>query len=621
MRTPFRRRPSRVAVAGLISLSLVVAACGGDDADVAETPAETEPEPDRNEVETVETDLPPETVAPIDTAGESGEGTEVESSQPAIEADDIGVEGEPEPVAGGTLRYGREAEVDGLNPTTSALSASGLTMAHAVFDTLTAWSVDDEPVPYLAESWETVGGDTSVWEFTLRAGIVFHDGTPLDADAVLLNFETQRSDPLVGIAVRPFVVCSPSRDEGCDSEVEPLEVIDDLTVRFNLSRPNAHFAAVLASQVGMVASPAWLAAALEDPTLNQKPVGTGEFVFESRAVDSVTRFVRNDEWWNGEVHLDAIEFVIDTDPDSMAQRLLSGELQAMATDNPATVGDLLDEPALQVVIDELSTEEFVMLNSEVAPFDDVRARRALALATPRGKYHLLIGLGIAAEADQRFHPDDKYHDPDVLQEGDDPAAAAELVADYCAERGSEENTVLGTPACTDGRINMEYQWSGPSVVGTRTAELMDEGWGDSFNVTFDEKPQDEQISEVAFGQYNTALWSQFGDVDPWIDNVWLICETVGGISLNWPRFCNPDRDALLFAAQASDDESERIALYQEQTAQMNEEYLYVFLRHNVNAIAFAPELRGQCGRTNPEGDLLRCAVSTISVHDATWLAR
>ena len=89
-------------------------------------------------------------------------------------------EAETGPVAGGTLRYGIQSEVDGINPTTSALSAPGLTMGNAVFDTLAAYDVDGNPVPYLAESF-TPSEDFMSWTVKLREGITFHDGTPLNS--------------------------------------------------------------------------------------------------------------------------------------------------------------------------------------------------------------------------------------------------------------------------------------------------------------------------------------------------------------------------------------------------------------------------------------------------------
>ena len=198
-------------------------------------------------------------------------------------------------------------------------------------------------------------------------------------------------------------------------------------------------------------------------------------MFDSRSQDSVTRFVRNDEWWNGEVFLDAIEFVPVTDPDTRNDLLFSGDLQALQTSNPASVGDLQDDEAVQNVIDETGEDLFIMINSAAPPFDDIRARQALTLATPLQNYRDLIGLGISRPANQRFIPESPYYDPSVVQEGDDPDGAIALATEYCAD--VPEN-------CSDGKINIELQWSGPSVVQTRIADLLLEGWSPAFNVTF-----------------------------------------------------------------------------------------------------------------------------------------
>ena len=217
-------------------------------------------------------------------------------------------------------------------------------MANAVFDTLTAWNVEDPPtaVPYLAESVEPVDGDFSKWVVTIRQGITFHDGTPLTIDAILLGFETQKADPLVGLAVKPFY-----------PETGATERIDDYTAQFNLLEPNAYFPGALTGQLGYVSSPTWLAAALADPTLNQQPVGTGPFVFDSRSPDSVTRFVRNEDWWNGDVYLDAIEFVPVPDADTRAELLVQGDLNALQTSDPGAIQTLDGDPSIQQVKDEI----------------------------------------------------------------------------------------------------------------------------------------------------------------------------------------------------------------------------------------------------------------------------
>ncbi len=385
--TTHRRSRTRLvrALSVTLAAALVVAACGGDD-DTAE------------EGDVVATTVAPDDGAETsdtsdgDTAATTGntDDANTEDGSPVVET--LPPDTTPDPVEGGTLRYGLEADVDGLNPTVSALTAaSGLVMASAVFDTLAAYAADKTVVPYLAESF-TPNDDFTQWTIKLRPDVVFHDGTPLNADAFVTNFESQRSASLVGLAVRPFY-----------PETGATEVVDDLTVTVTLLEPNAHWPAYMTSQLGMMASPAWLEAALADPTLNQQPVGTGPFVFASRSEDSVTTFVRNEEWWNGSAYLDAIEFLPVPDSATRTDLLLAGDINAMHNSTADTIGEVQDDPSIINVLDDSGSESTVMMNSETAPFNDIRVRQALTFATPRADYIALIGLGVSARRRSDVH--------------------------------------------------------------------------------------------------------------------------------------------------------------------------------------------------------------------------
>ena len=130
-----------------------------------------------------------------------------------------------------------EADVDGLNPTSSALSAPGQLMANAVFDTLAAVDLEGNIVPYLAESIEPVDGNLSTWRVTLRQGVTFHDGTPFNAAAVQASFQAQFDSPLIGFGLRPFYPAE-----------NATEVVDEFTVQYNLLDDNAQFPATLTTQ-------------------------------------------------------------------------------------------------------------------------------------------------------------------------------------------------------------------------------------------------------------------------------------------------------------------------------------------------------------------------------------
>ena len=132
--------------------------------------------------------------------------------------------------------------------------------------------------------------------------------------------------------------------------------------------------------------------------------------------------------------------------------------------------------------------------------------------------------------------------------------------------------------------------------------------------------QDTHIQQIALGQYEAALWRQFGGVEPSLDRLFLICRTIDVVSLNFARFCTDERDALLEEAQATTDEDERIELWQEITRQINAAYTYVFLDHTAWDNAFDVSVRGICDRRSPDGVALRCATTGATWFSTVWIA-
>ena len=197
------RRGTKAGIAALMSFTLIAAACGGnddggaDESGTATVPATDAPEGDTGDDtgDTVD-DSGDDTGDTVDDSGDTGDDSGDAEPDVNDEGDEVRViEGEipgGDPVAGGTLRYALEADVDGINPTSSALSSPGLMMGNAVFDTITAATKDGNFVPYLAESVEP-NEDFTVWTVTLREGVTFHDGTPLNAEAVVKT--SRRSAP------------------------------------------------------------------------------------------------------------------------------------------------------------------------------------------------------------------------------------------------------------------------------------------------------------------------------------------------------------------------------------------------------------------------------------------
>ena len=596
-------RTSRSApFAILIALGLAAAACGGGG------DGETAPDPSGGQAEVggdTETAPEPEPETAPTTAQEEDQG-ELTAPTDTVPPDPDPVEEAPQ--FGGTLRVGVEAEADGLNPTANNFAVSAYVMTFPVVEPVAYWDVDGNWVPHLAESFTKIG-DGSSWQLKLREGIRFHDGTELDADDVVATFQAQLASLVVSLAVRPNYSV-----DGVLKE-DAIEKIDDYTVQFNPVNSFAFFPQTLTSQLGQILSSEWLALRAEDPSLDQMPVGTGPYMIESRTQDQSTVLVKNPDYWAADMidaYLDRIEIYPITDSVVASERLIAGDLDIVVTSSSEAILTLRDGDGVRTIENLRSSEDFAMLNVQVPPFDDIRVRQAITFATDRDAYLSLIRQGTAPAADTMFHPDLIWHNPDVVQETNQPERAAPLVAEYCGD--FPEN-------CTGGKVNVELQYSGPSVIQTRIADLLSDSWEDYFNVTQQELLQDQHIIEVATGQYNAVTWRQFGEPDPDNDVVWLQCATVGPISINWPRDCDQERDALMFEQRSSDDLDRRVEIWRQIQQNMRDSYTYIFFNHANWTVGARDNVRGICGQRGPDGDELFCNNQGRIWLQGVWLSQ
>jgi len=581
-----RSSRSRVArlLAILFAFTLFAASCGDD--------SSTTSSDDDTDTDTDDT-TPDDTTAPATSAPEVGEGEEDATETEAG-------------VRGGTLTIAVEAPSDGLDPTANNFAQSAYIMGYAMYDPLFYVDTEGNWFPFLAETAEPIG-DGSTWEVKVREGVMFHDGTELTADALALNFEATLADPLISLAVAPSY-----------PETDRYEVVDKYTIRYNLIRPSAHFPVNLTSQLGFIVSPDYLEAKVGNEALEQTPIGTGPFMVAEREKGVETRLVRFDDYWQGteDIYLDEIVILPITDTVIAAERVGRGEIDVLTTSNPEAFLTLQDL-GVTTTSNVLAGEDDIMMNTSRPPFDDIRVRQALTFAADREGYEEIIAQGTKPLANSMFHPDTKWHNPDIVQEGNTPDLAAPLIVDYCSE--SPVNAA-GDPMCTNGKVNMELQFSGPSVTQTLIMDLLINGWEDYFNVTRQELLQTDHITEVAFGLYDVVTWRQFGAVDPDNEVIWLECATAGaGIALNWVRVCDEGRDELLFEQRATTDEARRIEIWQEIAQDIHDTYAYIFTTHANWVVGFNDNVKNLCGTTGPEGQDVICNnAGALFLHNA-WV--
>jgi len=255
----------------LAILALVLAACG--DQGTSATPEDTDP-PD--------------------------------SSGSAEPTDD----GAGEPVQGGTLVFAGARLASSLDP---ALTSDGesFRVLQQVYEPLVdlAPGTTDELVGVLAESWEGEPADTE-YVFHLRENVTFHDGTPLNAEAVKINFdrmqnfseELQASAYYYGALMDGF---------GAENLISSVEATDDLTVTFTLREPSPTFLFGITLTPFSIISPAILESTDADSidgTFGTDVVqaGTGPFMLEDYIPDENATLVRNDDYWDTPAYLDRL---------------------------------------------------------------------------------------------------------------------------------------------------------------------------------------------------------------------------------------------------------------------------------------------------------------------------
>ena len=267
-------------------------------------------------------------------------------------------EGTPTP--GGTLKVGITADQDGYNATSARWDPIGNLVGSTIYDSLMKFDADRKLQPNLAES-VTSNADGTVWTITMRPNVNFHDGTPADAAAVKLNIDTRKADPLAGTALDP---------------IQEVVVTGPLTAEVRMKQPWFGYDATLAAQGGYLVAPA----TINDTSADAKPIGTGPFEFKSWSRGDSFKVVRNDSYWqSGKPYLEGIDFKIVPDQTALMSAVRSGDVDMVMTDDASSIKTLRSASDLRSIEDVNAETAYVQMNEAAAPFDNIHARRALAV--------------------------------------------------------------------------------------------------------------------------------------------------------------------------------------------------------------------------------------------------
>jgi len=474
-----------------------------------------------------------------------------------------------DPVDGGKLVYGIEAETSGFNPYLDRFAPAGQLMALAVYDPLTAFDADGEARAYLAESITTEDGGR-LWTIELRPDVRFHDGSPLDGEALAKHLRRLKDSFLTQSVVRPM---------------DEVTVTGPLTITVAMTTPWVTFPVALVGQAGVVPAPN-----VAEEILTDAPVGTGPFVIGARVKNSSTTMVKNADYWQpGLPHLDQVVFRPAQAVEDRVASFRSGEIDIFHTTNEVLNADLLKRARageLQYARDAGEQEElFVMFNTAAPPFDDVRVRRAASYAIDVDKFLQVSGQGFSERAEGPFSPSSPWYADVAFPIGDVEKAKA-LVAEVEAESGP----VTAELNCADSRDSLELcqllvdDWAavgiGASIVGLQ---------------------QDLLINYSIAGRYQSVLWRQFGSPDPDGDQLWWIGPVEGQTSLNFSRNADAELDAALERGRSTADVAERKEAYRAVQERFADRVPYVFLERIGWVIVADNDVRNFQNQALPDG--------------------
>jgi peptide/nickel transport system substrate-binding protein len=513
------------------------------------------------------------------------------------------------PHPGGRLAYGIEADPNGLNPVANAWDTSGIQIANAVFDPLAAYDVEGRAQPYLAKSFEA-SDDYRTWTVRLRPGVQFHDGTPLDANAIVTWSRALRGSLITGPPA---------------SMIEDVVAVDDLTVRLTCRRPWASLPALLTGQGGYIPA----ASQLNSAEGSSKPAGTGPFILERWDINE--RFVlrRNPHYWReGLPYLDSVEFDVVEDGGRRVDLLARGDLDVISVGSRADrkvlddyigrqeTSDAASGPRVVVKRDPGDGEKSsVLFNTTKAPLDDVRVRQAIAYATDINALASRNGWPADELARGPISRNSPYFAPaDYPAFGIDKAKA--LIYEYLADPDVR----------SQGKTGVSFTISvGPGTMGISVMQQLIDMWAKAgINARLEIIDLKMAVRLAVSGNYEALSFRYFASPDPDVFWHFFVGDTLtpdqpAGLSLNFAHLSDDEITAGMNEGRSSADPAVRKAAYAKVQEGFAREMPYLWLTQDQWELASTIHVRDARNVTLPDGATAMPYVAGTHRLAETWL--
>ena len=392
--------------------------------------------------------------------GDSGSDT---SASPSAAA------GVPKP--GGHLRVaaGQGSAKEDLDAHATAYTMQSMDMRFNLYDSLLEYSPEGVRGMALAESLEP-NADGTEYTVKLKSGLMFHDGTPVNADAVVYSFERIMNPKNPGLAAAQLRGLTPGG----------TQKIDDLTVTFKLEEANAIFPEALATYSAAIVPVDY------DPKGGTGVIGTGPFKLESPGdfqpgVQGV--FVKNTDYWrqDGGPYVDKLSIIEFADTTAQMNALLGGAVEWVQM-IPGAQRKIAEGAGFKLL--EAKTGSWIpfTMNASVKPFSDVRVRQAFRLIVDRPQMITQGADGLQWLGNDMYAPFDPGYAKDLPQRAQDLEQAKSLLkqagyADLSVKLMTSTSVSNGAPAAATV-FAQQAEAAGVNVkVDNVTGDVF---WGDQY---------------------------------------------------------------------------------------------------------------------------------------------
>ncbi len=421
-----------------------------------------------------------------------------------------------------------------------------------VFEGLIKPDSDGNYVNAVASDY-TVSEDGRTYTFTLRDGVVFHNGKVCTPDDVLYSFETCAATSVTSAVVTAL------------SAVTEM-VTDENRIIMTLDAPNPDF-------LSYVASVYIVPADYQDQVTH--PVGTGPFKYVSRSIQENVILEKHEDYYGTPAHLDRVTYKIYEDGTALFTALDSGALDLVAHLTMDQVNNLSNH--YQVLEGTMNLVQAIYLNHAVAPFDNEKVRQALCYAVDVDAMLALTSDGHGTKVGSSMYPAfGKYFDP-ALSEAypHDPEKAKALLTEAGYPNGF--SFTITVPSNYQPHVDSAVVLAEQLAQSGITAEIQLVDWN-----TWVQDVYTGRNFEATVVGFDSSTLNASGMLARWVsDN-----------DKNMINYNNPDYDAAFAAAQSTVDEAQQTALYRQCLRILSETAANVYLQDLSDFVAVHPDLKG-----------------------------